>query len=199
MRLTEQTTTTVLLDGLHDSANHAAWMVFQERYVPIMQALARRLGLHEADAADVTQEALVRFLTEYRAGRFNRERGRLRAWLVTILRYRVADRHRAMWTNRTVMGGSAVERLPADDELESAWEAEQRQVLLQLAFQRLREDSRLAEQTIRAFERLVLDERSVAEVAAEFGMTPNDVYVAKSRVLERLRSSMAELDRLYAD
>ena len=77
-------TTTVLLEGLHDASNDAVWGEFDRRYRPVVFGFARRLGLDDADAADVAQETLTRFLEEYRRGVYDRERGRLRSWLVTL-------------------------------------------------------------------------------------------------------------------
>lgn len=199
MRLLEHTTTTLLLEGLHDPGNQRAWQEFQERYVPIMLAFARRLGLSESDAADVTQDGLVRFLQEYRAGQYDRQRGRLRSWLISIVRFRVADRWRLAAKDRIVAGDTAIGQLPVDSELEALWDAEQRREILRRAFQSLRSESRLAEKTILAFERLVIDERPVADVAAELQMTANDVYVAKSRVYERLSAVVLELETIYRD
>lgn len=199
MRLLEHTTTTLLLEGLHDPGNQRAWQEFQERYVPIMLAFARRLGLSESDAADVTQDGLVRFLQEYRAGQYDRQRGRLRSWLISIVRFRVADRWRLAAKDRIVAGDTAIGQLPVDSELEALWDAEQRREILRRAFQSLRSESRLAEKTILAFERLVIDERPVADVAAELQMTANDVYVAKSRVYERLSAVVLELEAIYRD
>lgn len=199
MNQTDKTTTTLLLEGLHDPGNHRAWQEFQERYVPIMLAFARRLGLSESEAADATQDGLLRFLQEYRAGRYDRQRGRLRSWLIGIVRYRVADRRRMVATDPIVAGDTAIGQLPIDGALEAIWDAEQRQEILRRAFHALRADSRLAEKTILAFERLVIDERPVAEVAAELGMTANDVYVAKSRVYEKLSAVVLELEAIYRD
>lgn len=193
------TTTTLLLDGLLNAADHAAWLEFQTRCVPIMLAFAQRLGLSEADAADVTQDALVRFVAEYREGRYDRGRGRLRAWLVAIVRYRVADLKRDEARRPPLAAPSAAAGVAAADELETLWVAEQRRVILQRAFEQLRERSRLAEKTIRAFERLVFDQRTADEVAGELGMTTGEVYVAKSRVSERLREIVRELEAAYED
>ncbi len=41
--------------------------------------------------------------------------------------------------------------------------------------------------------RVVVEDRRPADVAVEHGMTPNAIYVAKSRVLARLRQILAEL------
>ena len=49
------------------------------------------------------------------------------------------------------------------------------------------------EQTWRAFERAWLENRPAAEVAAELNVPIDRVYVAKSRVLERLQQEVQEL------
>ncbi|MEZ6149819.1 MAG: hypothetical protein R3C09_06830, partial [Pirellulaceae bacterium] len=49
------------------------------------------------------------------------------------------------------------------------------------------------EQVWRAFEMQILEERPAAEVAEILGMTKNSVYLAKSRVLQRLRAEGAML------
>jgi len=71
------TTTTALLDGLHDPANEEVWREFDTRYRPIILGFAVKLGLSDEDAADVAQDTLARFVQEYRAGRYDRTRGRL--------------------------------------------------------------------------------------------------------------------------
>jgi RNA polymerase sigma-70 factor (ECF subfamily) len=53
--------------------------------------------------------------------------------------------------------------------------------------------SEFAERTWQAFWRVVVDERSPGDVAAELGMSAGAVYVAKSRVLRRLREEFGEL------
>lgn len=57
-------TTTALLDGLVDPANAEVWDEFDRRYRPIIVGFAARLGLADADAADVAQDVLTRFLGE---------------------------------------------------------------------------------------------------------------------------------------
>ena len=47
--------------------------------------------------------------------------------------------------------------------------------------------------TIEVFMRSVLENRTAARIAEEYGMTVDAVYKAKSRVLRRLRQEVAEL------
>ncbi len=193
------TTTTILLDGLHDPSNSVIWRQFDQRYRPIIIGFARRLGLTEDDAADIAQETLVRFVREYRAGKYDRDRGRLRTWIIAMLRYRVADLRRARATRREFRGESAFADLPCADELDASWEAERRSQILRQAMKKLREKSRTSEKSIQAFELYALQHRPAAEVAEQLGMTARDVYMVKNRLAQRIRTMIAELEELYDD
>ena len=80
------TTTTQLLNDLRDTANRQAWGLFDERYRPIIHAVAIRLGLRPEDAADVAQQTIADFIKDYQRGQYDRGKGRLRDWLKGIAR-----------------------------------------------------------------------------------------------------------------
>ena len=77
-------TSTTLLDGLKDQGNAPVWSEFCTRYRPVIVAFARRLGMSEDDAQDAAQEALITFAAAYREGKYSRDKGRLRSWLLTL-------------------------------------------------------------------------------------------------------------------
>lgn len=191
-------TTTELLAALHDPADDAAWLRFDARYRPILVGFARGLGCDDADAADVAQETLTRFVREYREGKYQRDRGRLRSWLLTIARYRVMDLRRHAARHPAMAAGTAIVNLEDEAELTVLWDREQRSAMLREALAQLRE-SRTSDRTITAFELLVIQQQSAADVAEALDMTRHDVYVAKSRVAERLRGIMEQLEEAYAD
>lgn len=191
-------TTTELLDALHDEANIAAWQRFDDRYRPIVVGFARSIGCSDADAADVAQETLARFVKEYREGRYTRERGRLRSWLVSIARHRVLDLRRHAARRPAVPAGTQIVDLEDEQRLTVIWDAQQRTAMLQEALGRLRE-GRTAEKTIEAFELLVVQQLSPEDVARTLGIDRHDVYVAKNRVAERLRGILEELESAYEE
>ena len=197
MSVSPQTTTTALLQGLHEAGNEAVWEEFHARYRPIILAVARRLGLSDDDAADVAQETLIRFVQEYRRGRYDRARGRLRAWIIGIARLRVADVYRAKARRRQYRGNSAIEGLPDDHAMSHIWEEECRSEILRQALMELREVTQLDERTIDAFEALVLREDAPAVVAEQQGMAIASVYKAKQRCLRQLREILVRLNRAY--
>lgn len=190
-------TTTALLEGLFDPENSAIWEEFHARYQPIILGVARRVGLSEQDAADVSQETLIKFLQEYRAGKYDRSRGRLRSWIIGIARFRIADLYRARARHREWRGESAIEVLPDDDHLGKIWDEECRREILRQGMKELRESTKVDARTIRLFERLSFEQATPAEVAAESGVSIDSVYKARQRCLAQLRTILARLNEAY--
>jgi RNA polymerase sigma factor (sigma-70 family) len=188
-------TTTALLDDLHDPRNETVWQEFVERCRPVLLAFGRRLGLDHEDAADAAQDSLVSFVRAYRAGRYDRTRGRLSSWLFGIARHCIAD-VRQERARRPQRGLSAVEQAPGDDEHARIWNEECDREILRRAFEQLRAASNRDPRTVRAFELVALENRPVQAVADELDMTPNDVYLAKHRCLKQMRMLVAETTAL---
>ena len=190
-------TTTKLLDGLHDPDDQETWQAFDARYRPILVGFGRRLGLAVEDAADAAQEALTSFVKSYRAGRYDRDQGRLRAWLIGIARHAIRDVQRARYAHAAERGISAIADLPDEARMTQLWEAECEQEILRRSLAELRRQTRTDERTIRAFEMVSFGGQRAAEVAVALDMTTNDVYLAKHRCLKRLREIIDEMTNLY--
>lgn len=192
-------TTTELLNGLYESGNRGAWEEFDRRFRPILVAFLRRTGLNETDAADVAQETLVHFVQDYRQRKYDRERGRLRSWLIGIARCRLADLRRAQGRRRELRGESAIDDMPDGVDLNALWEAEERGYIFAQAVNELRETGRFNARTMEAFDRVVLRHEPVESVAAELGLTPQEIYNAKNRVVERLREIVKRYEAGFLD
>lgn len=192
-------TTTALLVALHDSGNAEAWQAFDRRYRPILIGFARSCGLSEHDAAEVAQSTLVRFIEQYREGRYDRERGRLGAWLVTIARFRVLDHRRKAQVLPKSASESTMVNLDDDRSVDDAYEAQRRLAILREAMDELKERTKTDPRTIRAFELLYYHGMSVQAVAADLGMQPQDVYLAKSRIAAKIREIVARIEREYEE
>src|SRR5437763_11229616 len=85
------TTQASLLARLGDAADAPAWGQFVDLYAPPVYACARRHGLQDADAADVTQHVLRAVCGAFRRGGYDPNRGRLRPWLITVVRNKLRD------------------------------------------------------------------------------------------------------------
>jgi len=190
-------TTTALLDGLVDPANEEIWRAFDDHYRPILVAFGHRLGLAPEDAADAAQETLTRFVRSFRAGKYDRTRGRLRSWIVGIARHCIVDLQQAATDRRERRGLSAVAEVPDDAEVAEVWDDECEREILRKGMAALRQETKTDSRTIRAFEMLAFDGRRPAQVAQELSITTNDVYLAKHRCLKRLRAIIDGLHELY--
>jgi RNA polymerase sigma-70 factor (ECF subfamily) len=185
----------MLLTALEDPSDEPTWREFDGRYRGVLTGFAQRLGLGAEDAAEVAQEALAAFVEEYRRGRYDRERGRLRSWLFAITRDRVLRHRREAAKQKDWRGPSALEGVPDANDLNEVWESEWREGLLREGVRLLEQNTGLGERTLRAFEGLALEGRDGAELARELEMTENAVYQAKSRAMERLREILSRLEQ----
>jgi RNA polymerase sigma-70 factor (ECF subfamily) len=77
-----------LLVRLRDPRDGPAWAQFVEVYAPPVYGFARRQGLQDADAADLTQEVLQTVAAAIRRLDYDRGRGSFRGWLFSVVRSR---------------------------------------------------------------------------------------------------------------
>src|SRR5262245_32320345 len=184
-----------LIVRLADGRDARDWEQFVEIYAPLVFHFARRRGLQEADAADVTQEVLSAASRALKGGRYDHRKGTFRGWLFTIARNEVHTLLASRQRREQACGGTAAQlqlAAVAEDEEDTTWEAEYEQRLLAWAAERVKGEVQPA--TWRAFERTALDRASGEMVAAELGMSIGAVYLAKSRVMKRLRELVREID-----
>ncbi len=190
-------TTTLLLERLQDPQEQTVWDEFDARYRPVLIGVGVRLGLNADMAAEAAQETLVQFLADYNQGRYSRERGRLRAWLIGICRHRVMDVHRRHARAAGGRGESVISQLPDAQAISVTWDVVQSRVIFERALEVLREGGRITEQTISVFELVALKGVPATSVAATAGIEVAEVYRIKHRVTARLREIVEQLTEAY--
>jgi RNA polymerase sigma-70 factor (ECF subfamily) len=182
-----------LLIRLRDSRDSEAWSTFVDTYAPLIHRYCRRRGLQDSDAADITQEVLVQVSRSVRSFDYQRERGRFRDWLGSVTHSKLARHARSGSRVVSGAGGSATDPLDqvASPEQDSEWAEEFNAQVLRVALERIR--VHFEPPTWRAFELAWCQDRPAPEAARELGLTASAVYVAKSRVLKRLREEILSL------
>ena len=80
-----------LLARIRDARDDQAWSQFVDLYAPVVYRYARRQGLQEADAADLTQEVLRAVARSVGRQGYDPGRGSFRNWLFTLARNRVCN------------------------------------------------------------------------------------------------------------
>src|SRR4051812_17853344 len=81
-----QTTRVSLLVRIRDRGDEEAWRQFVALYAPLVYGFARRRGLQDADAADLTQAVLRSVATAAGRLEYDPRRGSFRSWLFTVTR-----------------------------------------------------------------------------------------------------------------
>ena len=179
-----------LLDRLRRNDDPEAWGRFVEIYSPLLLEWARRNRVPEADSADLVQNVLVLLLKQMPVFE-RRPGGSFRGWLFTIVRNSWRDHCRAQARQPAIARGIAPDEQAGPDPIAEVTEIEYRNYLLRRTLRILQSD--FPEPTWRAFWLHVVEGRPAAEVAALVHLTPNAVYLARGRVLKRLREELAGL------
>jgi RNA polymerase sigma factor (sigma-70 family) len=184
-----------LLRRLPDRQDALAWDEFVTIYEPLVYRLARCKGLQHVDAQEVVQEVFVaisRAIDNWDP----QGDGRFRDWLFRISRnlvinYLTRRKHRSLASGESGVA-EMLAAVPARSEESAQWFAleERRQVFHYCA--------RLLSQSVggkqwQAFWLTAVQHRTVAEVAQELGMTAGAIYIARSRMMNRLRQEVNRL------
>jgi RNA polymerase sigma-70 factor (ECF subfamily) len=184
------TTSISLLERLRRPENQPAWREFVQLYTPLIYDWACGTGVTPADAEDLVQDVMA--ILVQRLPEFEYDPGRsFRGWLrtITINRRRDFFRRRGVRPHPTADG--RIEAESPGGACDMLAEDEYRRYLVSRALEIMQNE--FEPTTWKAYWECVVHEQSPAKVAADLGMTVNAVYVAKSRVLRRLRSELEGL------
>lgn len=181
-------TSTVLLAALLDPQNEDIWLEFDARYRPILMGMIRRPAVPPSDAADLAQDTLLTFFQEYRSGKYERARGRLRSWLIALVRRHVALYHRRRAGRQVQPLTAELAQLP-DEHFEQLWEAQRKAELLRQALLELRDATRITDRTLRAFDLYVVQRQSAKDVWLSSLKSPCGTRVV---ALKTMRAGIAD-------
>ncbi|MFO0976765.1 MAG: sigma-70 family RNA polymerase sigma factor [Planctomycetaceae bacterium] len=182
-----------LLLRLRDTSDREAWSEFVDVYSPLVYGFLRRRSLHDSDAADVTQEVFLRVSRSIPRFIYSREQGRFRDWLWTITRNEIRRFHEKRKRRVAEIQESPDETLQelASTGDSSEWNEEFHRHILEVAMKRI--ESSFEPQTWQAFCLVWVNQVSAIEAAEQVQQSVDFVYVAKSRVLKRLREEVLVL------
>lgn len=185
--------TSLTLLGLAREHDPEAWQRLVTLYGPAVFNWARKTGLSEDDAADVTQNVWASVNSGLERFRKDGGVGTFRGWLWTITRNKVCDWARTRADSASAAGGTdaqfAMQQIP---EMEPGDDSgEQSTGLLHRALHLVRPN--FEESTWQAFWRLVVLGQTARDVGKELGLAPNAVHQARFRVVKRLRTELTGL------
>jgi RNA polymerase sigma-70 factor (ECF subfamily) len=156
-------------------------------YGPWLRDWLRRQGVNGADTDELTREVLALLLKELPGFRHDLHRGAFRRWLRAV----TLDRLRAFWRERNrepPLPSLAVvvpELENPESEVSRSWDREHNEHVVRRLAELLAGEFDPA--TWGAFRLTVLEGKGTAAAAAELGLSPVAVRIARSRVLSRFR------------
>ncbi len=182
-----------LLVRIRDSRDAQAWCQFVELYAPLIHAFARKHGLQDADAADLTQDVLGIVARSIRKLEYDPRRGAFRGWLFTIVRNRVRNfltrrRPYEQGSGDTGTHNLLLEQPDSFEDCDAVWEKEYQRQLFACAAKQVQ--PRIQDRAWQAFWQTAVEGRSAQDVAERLNMKVAAVYLAKSRVMAQLKEQI---------
>lgn len=178
-------TSASLLIRVRDLLDEQAWNRLVELYSPLLFEWGIRRGLPTADAADLVQDVFVVLARELPQFQYEPSRS-FRAWLKTITDRRAKNFHRdAAKRPSPGLDADAGQQPIVGSEAELQEEQEYRAFVTQRILEIVRREFR--DDDWMAFQKQVFEDQPASQVASSLGISINRVYIAKSRVLRRVR------------
>ena len=180
------TTSASLLKRLKERSEQEAWKRFVFLYTPLLCCWANRLGAQEADADDLVQDVFTLLYQKLPEFTYRPQKS-FRAWLHTVLvnKWREGKRRCSI---STCTNPTAVLTLETPDPGIDFTEEEYRRFLVHRALQLMQAE--FTPTTWKACWETTMGDKAPAEVADELGISVRAVYLARIRVLQRLRQEM---------
>jgi RNA polymerase sigma factor (sigma-70 family) len=178
-----------LLVRLRESTDDAAWAEFIGIYDPLVYRLARRRGFQDADARDLCQEVLRAVARAIDRWDPDPAKGTFRGWLFKIARNLMLNYLSSQRRHPKGTGDTDFQMMLEDSAL---FDLEYKKIVFHRAADSIRHE--FSDSTWQAFWMTGVEDVEVAHVSEQLNISPGAVYIARSRVLARLKERVREIE-----
>lgn len=196
-------TRATLINRLKNWQDQASWQDFFDTYWKLIYGLARKFGLNDEDAQDVVQETMMSVAHHMPNFKYDPKLGSFKSWLRTLIRWRIADHVRkrnqpaAVPLDHDSDGDDSsfkVRDLPdkSSQSIDQLYEQEWQKNLLDAAIDKVKR--KIDPQKYQVFDFYVNKEWPPEKVASAFKISVDQVYLAKHRVTEMIKSEVKRLE-----
>jgi len=202
-------TRATLLARIKDCQDHSSWQDFFDTYQKLIFGVAIKAGLTRNEAEDVVQETMISVAKHMPNFTYDQSAGSFKGWLLNLTLWRITDqiRKRGLLTVEPFSaepitnlyplspGERAADPLamPASQTLDQLWDAEWQLNLLEAAVKKVK--LLLDPQKYQVFDFYVNKNWPAEKVAATFGISVSQVYLAKHRVTEMIAAEVKKLEQ----
>jgi RNA polymerase sigma factor (sigma-70 family) len=198
-----QTRATLIL-RLKNWQDQASWQEFFDTYWRLIYGVARKAGMTDTEAQDVVQETMLAVAKHMPTFTYDPSIGSFKAWLLNMTRWRILDQFRKRRTVDATPGDakdsdttrtSFINRVadPAGPKFDEIWELEWQQNLLAAALDHVKR--RMDPQKYQIFDLYVNKGWAPEKVAKSFGIAVDQVYLAKHRVTQAIKTEVERLEK----
>jgi RNA polymerase sigma factor (sigma-70 family) len=197
-----EATRTTLIDRLKNWQDQRSWQDFFNTYWKLIYGVARKSGLTDTEGQEVVQETMISVAKHMPNFQYNRATGSFRAWLLKMTRWRITDQFRkrarsaalASASGETTLGTSTIDKIvdPAGLGLKGIWDAEWESNLMTAAITKVKRQ--IDPQKYQIFDFYVNKAWTSEKVAATFGVSTGQVYLAKHRITELIKKEIKRLE-----
>ena len=178
-----------LIQRLPNADDVEAWDTFLDIYEPLLFRLAHGRGMQPADAEDFVQEVLLAVAGSVERWVARERRGPFRAWLFRIasnlsVNFLTRPRHRRIGSGDSRMQQFLEQQYDPCSDPAERFALEYRRELFRWAAEVVRE--RVSERVWLAFWLTTVGEQSIADVAAQLGVSVGAVYISRSRITSQI-------------
>ena len=189
-----------LIQRLNDPQDAAARAKFLAIYRPIVVRMARRRGLQHADADDLAQRVFLSVAKKVHAWEPYEAETRFRNWLGRITRNAILNELTRAKPDRAAGAGKhdvILDQVPnASDLLSALMFEERRQAVLVAAYAVQPEFSA---SIWSMFYQTTINEIPIKDVAQQLGRSVGAVYIARCRVMQRIKEHVQSLSSVWSD
>jgi RNA polymerase sigma-70 factor, ECF subfamily len=190
------TTDVNLLNRLCDIGDRQAWSDFVAIYEPLLLELLKRRGLQNSDAHEIVQETFIAITKSIHRWQHDPQLGHFRSWISRISRNLAVNyltRHPlgAKGSGRTEEFELLLNLPDSESEIAIEFDLQMKREVLELAAKKVKQN--VQQNTWSAFWLSCVEGMPVENVATQLGMSPGAVYVAKSRIVAKLKKTVEEI------
>lgn len=186
-----------MLHELCRDENSRRWAEFVRIYTPVIRYyLGGKIACPEVKK-DITQEVLLALAKAFPNFTYDKTKGNFRAFLRRIVAHKHDDYFRALYKPPKTCEFDETSPPPEALHDTSGADAElhdMKMLLIQRAMERVFRRGRFAPNTQPIFTRFAIEGVAAADVAAEFGVTPNNVYQIKNRVTASVEAELKSVN-----
>jgi RNA polymerase sigma-70 factor (ECF subfamily) len=193
-----------LLSRLKQSNAQESWREFFDTYWRLIYATALNGGLTDSEAQEVVQETVLTVVRKIKSFRYDPAIGSFKGWLLTIVRWRIADQFRkrpqqirSPSSRRGIetSGTATLDRIvdPAAINLDAVWEEEWQRTLFAAALSRVKRQANARHYQM--FDLHAVKHCSVDKVAQTLGVSAGQMRLAKHRITALMRREVARLEK----